>query len=298
MHIEAVSVCVGYADFLSETAKHNVGVLDTWTIVTEPGDTETREICRKKNLKMILSDDGSRFGKPFGKGRLVERGLQHLSANGWRLHLDADIVLPHDFRHRLLAADLQEDMIYGVDRVLATSWGHWQKIKHSGYVHGEQYGYHCQTQFMKDAAIGSRWAHPQFGYCPIGFFQLWHSSQDESKGIRVKPYPMNHGNACRTDVQHALQWDRHKRAIIPELIVVHLESEPVPKGANWNGRITRPFGPPTPQTSEAGRCGECGDGGYHRPEHHHHKHHRHEHHGKKHHHHGWRINETAKKETK
>jgi hypothetical protein len=58
----------------------------------------------------------------------------------------------------------------------------------------------------------------------------------------VKAYPQGHSKACRTDVQFALKWDRHKRAVVPELIVVHLESEKVPKGSNWSGRSTKQFG--------------------------------------------------------
>jgi len=34
--IEAVSVCVGYGDFLAESAKINKGLFDHWTIITEP----------------------------------------------------------------------------------------------------------------------------------------------------------------------------------------------------------------------------------------------------------------------
>jgi len=208
-------------------------------------DHATREVCRQFNLRCILSDDGKRHGSPFSKGRLIERGLQHLSADGWRLHIDADIALPHDFRHRLRAADLQTDTIYGCDRLMVKSWDEWQWLKASGYLNGGQFDYHCRMGMPKGIEIGTRWNHPQFGYVPIGFFQLWHSSEDEWRGIRVKPYPMNHGNACRTDVQHALQWDRHKRQIIPEFAAVHLESEPAPKGANWKGRTTMPFGPST-----------------------------------------------------
>lgn len=270
MRIEAVTVCCDYDDFLQETAKLNRGLFDSWTIVTRPGDEKTREVCRKFNLRCVQSDDGERFGDPFSKGRLVERGLQHCGVDSWRLHMDADIVLPNDFRHRLLAADLQEDMIYGVDRVLVKSWDHWQQLKGSGYLEGGQYAYHCQTSFHQDAEVGQRWAHPQFGFVPIGFFQLWHSSQDEWRGVRVKPYPLNHGTACRTDVQHGLQWDRHKRALIPELIVVHLESEPAKKGANWKGRLTKRFGPEERKQLTLGESVE----GYHdrHPDGHHHHH--------------------------
>jgi hypothetical protein len=244
LKIEAVTICVNYSDFLSETIKFNKGLFDRWLIVTEPGDGATRELCRRHNLPTLLSTDGTRLSQDFNKGRLIERGLKHLSAEGWRLHIDADIVLPFDFRHRLEAADLQEDTIYGIDRLMVKNWDQWQQVIKSGYLQGGQFDFHCRTTLMRPFEMGSRWCHPQFGYIPIGFFQLWSSSQDEYHGARIKPYPMAHGNACRTDVQHGFQWDRHKRALIPEIIGVHLESEPAPLGANWKGRRTRLFGPP------------------------------------------------------
>lgn len=243
MKIEAVTVCINYADFLAETARVNVGLFDHWIVVTDPKDIATREVCRRFNLRTILSEDGKIHGESFSKGRLIERGLKHLSADSWRLHIDADIALPHNFKHRLQAAHLQQDMIYGVDRAMVKSWDQWQALLKSNYLHGAQFDYHCRTSFPHKVEIGSRWCHPQFGYVPIGFFQLWHSSQDEWHGVRVKPYPMNHGNACRTDVQHGFQWDRKKRALIPEIVAVHLESEHAKLGANWQGRTTKPFGP-------------------------------------------------------
>jgi hypothetical protein len=243
-NVEAVTVCVGYSDFLKETAKYNIPLFDNWIIVTEPQDEATRELCRKLNLHCILSEDGKRHGGAdgFAKGRLVERGLQHLSKAGYRTHIDADMALPYNFRHSLESSDPQDDMVYGIDRILVYSWEDWKKIQASGYLQGGQYDYKCRVNFAKGFDVGTRWAHPEMGYVPIGFFQLWHSSQDDWRGVRVKPYPMKHGNACRTDVQHSMQWDRHKRALLPEIIGVHIESERSKMGANWKGRTTKPFG--------------------------------------------------------
>jgi hypothetical protein len=249
-NIEAVTICVGYDDFLQETVKWNLPLFEDWVIVTEPWDEKTREVCRRFNLRCVLSEDGKRHAQnmsewtKFNKGRLIERGLQHLSGHGWRLHIDADIALPTiRFRHSLDGAELHEDHIYGIDRILVKSWDDWQKLAASGYMTGGNHDYMCRVTFPKGFEIGTRWAHPVMGYAPVGFFQLWHSSQDEWRGVRVKPYPLNHSTACRTDIQHSLQFDRSKRAIIPEIVGVHLESEPAPKGANWGGRKTKLFGP-------------------------------------------------------
>ena len=42
---------------------------------------------------------------------------------------------------------------------------------------------------------------------------------------------------------HGLQWARPDRILIPEIVAVHLESEPSAMGANWKGRTTKAFGP-------------------------------------------------------
>lgn len=253
--LEAVTVCVGYDDFLQETAKWNVPHFDRWIIVTTPGDLKTREVCRRYNLECVLSEDAQRHGHLFNKGRLAERGLQHTSADGWRIHIDADIALPHRFRHMLEMSDLQYDSIYGIDRAMVHGYEQWQKFLKTGWLQSGAYDYHCYVGFPKGLDVGTRWVHTQMGYVPIGFFQMWHSSQDEWRGIRVKPYPSQHGNACRSDVQHGLRWDKHKRAIIPEVIGIHLDSEVVDRGTNWNGRKTRRFVPWEPRGKNS--CGSC-----------------------------------------
>lgn len=241
--ISAVTVCVGYGDFLRETCKYNRHHFDKWVIVTSPDDHETREVCRANHLTCLTTDDHQREGE-FSKGRCVERGLQQLPADSWIVHIDADVVPPSRFRHLLDLAHLLPDSIYGCDRYMVRSWVQWQRLVAAGWVHSQQLGHPHSVGAPFGVEIGCRWAGPD-GYVPIGFFQLWHrgASEEEWRGARVKPYPLAHGSACRTDVQFALQWDRRKRLFIPELFVAHLESEVSAVGANWKGRTTKRFGP-------------------------------------------------------
>ena len=58
---------------------------------------------------------------------------------------------------------------------------------------------------------------------------MWHGSLG-------RRYPIAQGDAEHTDVLHAIQWDEGKRHLIPEVIGVHLQSEPAVLGANWKGR--------------------------------------------------------------
>ncbi len=240
-YIETVTVCVGYADFLSESARENRSLFDRWIIVTRSSDEETREVARKYSLECILCDEGEKEGE-FNKGWLIERGLQHTSSVGTRIHLDGDIILPKAFRHLLNAAHLREDTIYGWDRVMVKSWEEWQKLKKSGWL-DNCHDYHNRLRFPEGIHVGTRWVDKDMGWCPIGHGQLWHSSNDQWRGIRSRRYPARHNDACRSDVQQALLFDREKRALIPEIIAVHLESEPAKLGANWKGRKTKRFGP-------------------------------------------------------
>lgn len=235
--LEAVSICIGYGDFLAEVAPINRHIMDRWIVVTSPDDTETRDVCHQHSIDVLLSDDG---GDQFRKGRLIERGLRQLSKDAWRLHIDADIALPANTRNWLATSELQTDCIYGVDRVMIKSYADWLKAK--DYLITGHHDYHYRLRWPK-YEVGARWADTRVGYVPLGYFQLWHSTEDTYKGARVKPYPQDHGDACRSDVQHSLQFDRSKRVLIPEIIALHLESQPSALGANWKGRTTPRFGP-------------------------------------------------------
>ncbi len=245
MILEAVTVCINYGDFLAAVAPYNRAVFDRWIIVTTPDDKETRDVCYKYGLDTVISEQGDRDG-PLSKGRLINAGLHQVRAGAWRIHLDADVALPIDARIRLERAHLDEANIYGIDRVMVKGWSQWHKMKASGYLESQ----HCHPALIAFPAgyqVGSRFIELEQGYVPIGFFQLWHGKADEWCGLRIKPYPVNHGNACRTDTQMGLQWDRRNRVLLPELIGVHLESEALRgMGANWNGRTTTRFEAPRP----------------------------------------------------
>ena len=255
--IEAVTVCVGYADFLEVTVQRNRKFFTRWVIVTSPEDKDTLQVCHRHNVDVITTRDFERNGKcvhegkVFNKGRGIQRGFNNLSCKDWVLHLDADIVLPPEFPNALDMAHLSETKLYGCDRQMVVGWDAWQRIQGSGY---RQHGMHCYVLPHDKYPVGTRWASPRDGYVPIGFFQLTHGSNLTRSGIWHRPYPDHHGHAARSDVQYGLTWDRRDRELIPELMVWHLESEPGDVGRNWNGRTSKPFGPsarpgPTPYPS-------------------------------------------------
>lgn len=252
MKISAVTVCVGYGDFLRESVAWNRHHFDKWVIVTSPDDTETREVCRQNRLTCLVTKDHERDGT-FSKGRAIERGLQQLPADDWILHIDADVVLPLSFHDDITRAHLDPAMVYGADRIMVRSWAEWQAFQKTGWLQRTTGDWSPHAVAVPPGfSIGARWVGPD-GFAPIGFLQLWHRVEggEEWRGVRTKPYPSGHGSACREDVQFGLLWDRRQRVLIPELFVVHLESEPAATGTNWKGRTTRRFGPETAAVAQA-----------------------------------------------
>lgn len=254
MLLEAVIVCHDYADFLEYTLPENLPYFNHLVVVTHPNDKATQALCRKYSVTCVESTCMHDEGHPFNKGRAINLGLAHLKGLDWVLHLDADVVLPHDFKQMLYRARLRNDVLYGADRVNVYGCDHWCEHRHKTVPHHSE-GYFVEPP--KEFPLGARIIHHEHGYVPIGYFQLWNRNCH-------KRYPINQGTAEHTDVLFACQWDRQHRLLLPEVVVYHLESElkPGPMGGNWKGRKSPPF-----------RC-----------KHHHgpHCHHRH------HHHHGYK----------
>jgi hypothetical protein len=242
VRIEAVTACVGYGDFLAVTLPENLPLLDSLVVITAPEDEETQTVCRRHSVHYVLSQDHRRNGDPFNKARLINRAFDQIGAHDWILHLDADIVLPQKFRRMVDWAHLDPACLYGADRQDLVGFERWQALKKFAGAwdnHAHQSGH----WFHPELRTGSRWISSIHGYVPVGFFQLFHGSALTQNGYRVRSYPTHHGDAARTDIQFALQWDRRQRLLLPEVIALHLESEPAKLGANWAGRTTKRFGP-------------------------------------------------------
>jgi hypothetical protein len=235
MKIEAVTVCVGYGDFLAATLPHNLHIFDRLVVVTDFEDKETQNICQRYGVDCKPTDVMRVHGDAFNKGLGIDFGLGYLNRDAWVVHLDSDIVLPRTTRHRIEEALLDEDCIYGIDRMNCVGWDAWKRFE-SDHGNHHQWHQHCilvPPAFPLGARIVLR---NHGGYVPIGFFQMFH-------GKHGRRYPMAQGDAEHTDVLHSLQWPTKNRRLLPSVLAVHLESEPCKMGANWRGRKTQRFGP-------------------------------------------------------
>jgi hypothetical protein len=235
IYLEGVTVSVNYADFLDETLTQNLDHFDEFAVVTASDDRATQAVCQRHGVICVKSDVHREDPLDrFNKGLMINLGLAHLRNRGWLLHLDADIVLPDRLRFVLNKSRLNADCLYGADRLNVVGKDHWEQLKQSaGYA--RQYRRHCLVN-PPPAALGARLLHNEYGYCPIGYFQLWHSRH------RDRRYHFSQGSAEHSDVLFALQWPAARRVLLPGIFVYHLESEPAAMGANWRGRVTKRFG--------------------------------------------------------
>lgn len=231
MIIEAVIVCKNYSDFLAHTLPENLEHLDRVVVVTHPDDTDTMSLCSKYGVECldttVFHDDGDKFNK----GRAINLGLAHLRHEGWLLHLDADVLLPPRFRQRLRDARLNQKNLYGADRQNVITYENYKEHK-AKIVPQHKWKYLVEP--IKEFPLGSRLLHMDYGYCPIGYFQLWHHTAN-------RKYPVVAGSAEHSDVLFAIQWARENRVLLPEFFVFHLESENSKMGINWAGRKSKPF---------------------------------------------------------
>ena len=232
--IEAVTISIDYADFLCETLPYNLNQVDLITVVTVPEDKATQAVCTKFGVRCLTTTCFHRdTQKPsFNKGAGINHGLMHHSQSGWMMHLDADVVLPLQFRKMAENAELDESCLYGMDRVNCESADSWDAYK-ANFHHDPQFKWWYLVSPPKGFTIGSRIAHCDYGgYCPPGFMQLWHPGTS-----RINRYPAkNNSDMEHTDILHALQWERRKRVLLPEGFLIHLDSSNNKFGANWKGR--------------------------------------------------------------
>lgn len=238
--LEAVTVCVGYSDFLAEVIPCNLPQIDLWTVVTTPDDRATQNLCVGYGINCLKTTCFNRDVPPprLNKARGINYGLAHQSHAGWVLHLDGDIALPPQFRKMLENADLDETKLYGMDRVDcpdAATWdSHLDRCRRGSH---RQYDCSCFIRPPVGMGMGTRLTHGDYGgYCPIGYFQMWNPA-----GSGVYRYPVKiEGDMEHTDMLFAIQWERRQRELLPEGFCVHLQTGRG-DGENWRGRRSPPF---------------------------------------------------------
>jgi len=228
--IELVIVSVGFDDTLRYTIPENHDQVDHLIVVTSHEDTKTRQLCHRMGVTCVPTDLFARNKRIFNKGAGINRGFDFFKYYGWRAHIDADIILPHNFRRMFLNHVHQEtEYLYGMDRVDIVGLDELHTVK-SKLNHTPQHMHSFLVSSMHNRPVGSRYLDTQDGYCPIGYFQMWHASRQRS-------YPCSRGDASHDDVSFAKLWPRNHRHLLPSGVCYHLVPKAnQPMGHNWRGK--------------------------------------------------------------
>lgn len=227
LRLEGVITAVGFDDLLDVTLEKNFHHFDNLIVVTAHDDYKTQRVGRKHGVTVVQSDLFYKNGRKFNKGAAVNAGFDYFQYMGWRLHMDADIVLPDHFRRILFNhTHLERDCLYGCDRVDVVGKEAIDKMRH-----GVGYRQHQSGVVINDSSgpIGHRWVDHLRGYCPLGFFQLWHASKQ-------RPYPYSLGTAAHDDLIFSTSWPLARRRHLPTVICRHICADKPYIAQHWNGQ--------------------------------------------------------------
>ncbi|MCE7039006.1 hypothetical protein [Dyadobacter sp. CY312] len=238
---------MNYADFFKETGKANKGIFDKMIVVTDIKDTEVTALCKEHSYECVKTDVFYEGGASFNKYAGINEGLKLIDRDAWVVFIDSDIVMQKDTRRVLEKLNLDESVLYGLDRVNCVGYEAWEQYKDSR-------GVLIENWMLTPAGLemGARLVHyyghegenGRFeGWRPLGFFQLAHRSAFDK-------YPQETKGADHCDLVFSRLWPRNKRVFVPELLAVHLESERCGTGVNWYGRKSAPFGPKVQEVPE------------------------------------------------
>lgn len=214
--IEAIVVCVDYADYLAETLPYLAARVDRVAVVTTKSDKQTQVVAnRHANVRCATTDVFYWHNASFNKGAGINVGLAHLERTGWLLHVDADIAILDP-----LPTDLDRECLWTARRKRVVGTEEWNGLRQ---------GEHDKLADMRNVFLHG-------ALVPSGYLQLWHWPTCRHW------YPENSKDASRSDMTFASNWPSGKRQFIPDLNVYHLETPDLSYKANWRGRRTMRFG--------------------------------------------------------
>jgi glycosyltransferase involved in cell wall biosynthesis len=174
MRIDAITVCVDYADQLKVSLPIRLDTLESVTIVTTPTDPANE--FQGSNLTIVHTDVFYKFEAWFNKGAALNVGYAHANPKDWCLFFDADVEPFPTWREKIIHLDPLK--LYGISRI---PWTVRVTKSHQGISRNSR---------------------------PVGYFQLWHTKH--SAGL-YWPLHSNHYNyAGAYDIDFMKRWSiRH-----------------------------------------------------------------------------------------
>ncbi len=226
-YLELVTTCVGFADYLAETLTRNRRYFDHVVIVSNFQDSRTAAVARVLDADLVQTREFYQDGHSFNKGRGINAGLAACHKTGWIVHLDADIVLPEDFREWAAGRCLDVDAMHTARRSMVESFYQWKQFTETG----------IQDQFSVEAP----WTTGKSPWTAIGYFQMWNSSASAMSDEPI--YPIDNDTAGWSDIVFSQKFSRS--IYWNGRTVFHLQANGKKEkhDADWGGRTT-PAWPP------------------------------------------------------
>ena len=229
MYLEALLVCVKYADYFTYFLDYNQKYFDDLLVVTMENDEQTIELCKKRDVRYTFTN---RLGPQFNKGKAINDGFAKLSLRDWILITDADMIFPDNFRKRLETEKLNKDFLYGACRCNFRTFKEW-----NNYLALDTAG--------RDALIADRneqWREWKSRRKKIvGYFQLFNIQSFGFDRNKVK-YSEDSPTANVSDRYFYLLWEKKHRRMINSFDLIHFAHRTGADGKNWRGRVGNDFG--------------------------------------------------------
>lgn len=214
-NITAVMVCSGYADKLALTLPYNASQLDHIVIVTEKGDAQTIELCKKFNAECIISEKRHLNGAIFNKGAMLNEGIEAAKKyNKWILLTDADIIFPVDFKQRMIIETLNPGTLYYAERV---------SVKECDVRR-----YYSSQVDLKRLAQND----PSTNKKAWGYFQLFNVNSSRITDTEGPYYSEQFLSAGYVDKRFRNMWPKDRRFLLG-VRLMHIEHGG--RGVNWQG---------------------------------------------------------------
>jgi len=208
--MNAITVCVGYDDYLRRTLPFNRQHFGRVLVVTslEDKETELRAQSYGNDVCPYATNAFYHEGAKFNKGRALEEGFDILGREGWIMVIDADVVLPEKLDPG--PRGWERGCIYSPQRRLC--------------LDAENF-----TPSLDWATLPYGPEKDVFPFEFAGYCQVFHAS-----AAAWRPwYGINCPTAQGCDSEFYYHWPEHKR-VRPDFEVLHLG----PLRENWAGRVS------------------------------------------------------------
>lgn len=213
MDIVCMTVSTDYEDYLEISLQENHKFFSKWYIVTEIDDQKTQTLCSQYSTVECVFYQLRTAANVFRKGNAlntVQKIVYERHPSSLYLILDSDVCLPDDFREQIESIQINENVMYGADRLMYPT---------------------IKDYLLKNPDVNLlRWnphslipdRTPSFHMVPHGYFQLYKAPQHF--------YPDSE-SAAECDVTFARKFPIRKNL---KFVVSHLGTANV----NWHGRTS------------------------------------------------------------